>query len=75
MGKVIELNRKHIDEGYIDQLYKEISKITGDAEMTETEDGNILLDPISEMKISSLEAKINIELLKGGYSTEEVYGK
>lgn len=74
MGKIIELNRKHINKEYIDQLYKEISVITSDAEMTETEDGNILLDPISEMKVNELERKINLELLKGGYSMEEVYG-
>ena len=74
MGKIIELSRKHINQEYIDQLYKEISIITSNAEMTETEDGDIRLDSISEMSISELETKINQELLKGGYSMEEIYG-
>lgn len=74
MGKIIEINRKHVNKEYINQLYKEISTITSDAEMTETEDGEILLDSISEMRINELETKINMELLKGGYSLEEIYG-
>lgn len=74
MAKIIELNRKHINEEYVDQLYKEIAFITSNADMTETEDGDILLDPISEMKINAIENKIKMELLKGGYSLEEVYG-
>lgn len=74
MGKIIELNKKHVNQRYIDQLYREISDIIGDADMIETEDGDILLDSISEMKIKELETKINMELLKGGYSLEEVYG-
>ena len=71
---IIEINRKHVNKEYINQLYKEISTITSDAEMTETEDGEILLDSISEMRINELETKINMELLKGGYSLEEIYG-
>ena len=74
MGKIIEINRKHVNKEYINQLYKEISTITSDAEMTDTEDGEILLDSISEMRINELEIKINMELLKGGYSLEEIYG-
>lgn len=74
MGKIIEINRKHINKQYINQLYKEISAITSNAEMTETDDGEILLDSISEMRINELETKINMELLKGGYSLEEIYG-
>lgn len=74
MGKIIEINRKRVNKEYINQLYKEISTITSDAEMTETEDGEILLDSISEMRIKELETKINMELLKGGYSLEEIYG-
>ena len=58
MGKIIEINRKHVNKEYINQLYKEISTITSDAEMTETEDGEILLDSISEMRINELETKI-----------------
>ena len=34
MGKIIEINRKHVNKEYIKQLYKEISTITSDAEMT-----------------------------------------
>ncbi len=74
MGKIIEFNKKHVNKEYIDQLYKEMADITGDAEMIETEDGEILLDAVSELKISAIEMKINLELLKGGYSMEEVYG-
>jgi len=73
MAKIIEF-KKGINEEQIDQLYKEMSAIVGDAEMIETEDGEILLDAVSEMKISAIETKINLELLKGGYSLEEVYG-
>ncbi len=74
MGQIIEINRKHVNKEYINQLYKEISTITSDAEMTETEDGEILLDSISEMRINELETKINMELLKGGYFLEKIYG-
>lgn len=42
--------------------------------MIETEDGDIVMDAISEMKCNAVETKINLELLKGGYSVEEVYG-
>jgi len=74
MGKIIEFNKKHVNKKYINQLYREIADITGNADMIETEDGEILLDAVSEMKISAIETKINLELLKGGYSLEEVYG-
>lgn len=71
---IIEFNKKHVNKEYIDQLYREIADITGDAEMIETEYGDILLDAVSEMKINTIETKINLELLKAGYSMEEVYG-
>lgn len=74
MGKIIEFNRKHVNKEYIDHLYKEMSKVMGNAEMIETGDGDIILDSVSEMKINDIETKINLELLKGGYSVEEVYG-
>lgn len=74
MSKIIEFNRKGVDEERLNQLYLEMSAITGDAEMIETEDGDIVLDPISEMKCDDIETQIKMELLKGGYSMEEVYG-
>lgn len=73
MGTIIVFNRKHVDENRIDSLYKKISEITSNAEMIETADGDIILDAISEMKIYEIEKQINQELLKGGYSAEEVY--
>lgn len=76
MGKIIEMNfdKRKADEEKLNELYLEISRITGDAEMTETDDGDVVLDPISEAKIDEIEKQIHIELLKGGYSMEEIYG-
>lgn len=76
MGKIIEMNfdKRKVDEEKLQELYLEISRITGDAEMTETEDGDILLDPISEARIDEIEKQIHIELLKAGYSMGEIYG-
>lgn len=64
---------KKVDEDKLNQLYLEISYITGNAEMIETEDGDVILDPISEAKVDEIEKQIHLELLKGGYSMEEVY--
>ena len=76
MGKIIEMNfdKRKADEEKLNELYLEISRITGDAEMTEADDGDVVLDPISEAKIDEIEKQIHIELLKGGYSMEEIYG-
>lgn len=74
IGKIIEFNGKNDNKGQIELLQKEMSEIISNAEMIETEDGDIVMDAISEMKCNAVETKINLELLKGGYSVEEVYG-
>lgn len=74
MGRIIEFNKKHVDEQRLKELETNMSDIIGNAEMTETEDGDILLDAVSEMKCGDIESQIRIELLKGGYKAEEIYG-
>lgn len=74
MGKIIEFNSKNVNKEQIELLQKEMSEIISNAEMIETEDGDIVMDAISEMKCNAVETKINLELLKGGYLVEEVYG-
>lgn len=74
MGKIIKFNGKNVNKRQIELLQKEMSEIISNAEMIETEDGDIVMDAISEMKCNAVETKINLELLKGGYSVEEVYG-
>lgn len=71
MEKIIEMNfdkrkGKKVDEDKLNQLYSEMSYITGNAEMIETEDGDVILDPISEAKVDEIEKQIHLELLKGG---------
>ncbi len=75
MGRIIEFQRKHIDKNRIGQLNMKMSEIIGNAEMIETEDGDIILDAVSEMKCIEVEKLIRLELLKGRCSMEEVYGQ
>lgn len=72
MGRIIEF-QKHVDKSRIDQLNMRMSEIIGNAEMIETEDGEITMDAVSEMKCNEIEKLIKLELLKGGYAVEEVY--
>lgn len=73
MGRIIEFQRKHVDKNRIEQLNMKMSEIIGNAEMIETENGDIILDAVSEMKCNEIEKLIRLELLKGRYSVEEVY--
>lgn len=72
MGRII-VQRKHVDKNRIEQLNMKMSEIIGNAEMIETENGDIILDAVSEMKCNEIEKLIRLELLKGRYSVEEVY--
>ena len=72
MGRIIEFQRKHIDKNRIGQLNMKMSEIIGDAEMIETEDGDIILDAVSEMKCIEVEKLIRLELLTGRCSMEDV---
>lgn len=72
MEKIIELGRKKLDEDKLRSLRLEISKIIGDAEMTETEDGDVVMDIASEMKCDVIEKRIVMEYLKAGYAMEEL---
>lgn len=74
MGKIAEFKRKHINEDRIAQLNMRMSEIVGNAEIIETEDGDMILDSVSEMKCDEIEKQVRLELLKGGYTAEEVYG-
>lgn len=67
MGKIIELDRKHLNKEYLEKLYDEMSAVIGDAELTETEDGDIRMDPISEVRVGEIEAKIRLEVLRRSY--------
>lgn len=73
MGKIIEFYKKHVDEEKIKELTLKMSDIIGNAEMAETESGDIVLDAISEMKCNEIEKQIKLELLKSGYTVGEVY--
>lgn len=48
MRKIIEFHKKHVDEEKIKELTLKMSDIIGNAEMTETESGDLVLDAISE---------------------------
>ena len=72
MGKIIEFHKKHVDEERIKELTLKMSDVIGNAEMTETESGDLVLDAISEMKCDEIEKQIRLELLKGGYTVGEV---
>lgn len=72
MGKIIELERKKLDGDKLHSLRLEMSKLIGDAEMMETEDGDIVMDITSEMKCEAIEKKITMEYLKAGYGMEEL---
>ena len=74
MGKIIEFNGRSVNIEQIKLLQKEMSEIISNAEMIETEEGDIVMDAVSEIKCNAIETKINLELLKGGYSVGEVYG-
>ena len=49
-----------------------MSDIIGDAELTEMEDGDILMDSVSETKVKEIEGLIHLEYLKAGYKIEEI---
>lgn len=74
MEKIIEFHKKYVDKEKINELTLRMSDIIANAEMTETESGDLVLDAISEMKCNEIQKQIKLELLKGGYSMEEVYG-
>ncbi len=46
--------------------------IIGNAELTEMEDGDILMDVISEAKCEEIDRLIRLEFLKVGYTMEEL---
>lgn len=73
MKKNIEINAKHVDKDKLHALTLEMSKIIGNADMIETDDGDFIIDAISEMKCDAVELKIKMELLKAGYKTD-IYG-
>ncbi len=71
MGKVIEFipsGVKHKQK--IEALELEMSAIIANAEMTETDDGDIFLDPVSEAKCDEIQSKYRLELMKMGYGGE-----
>lgn len=75
MGKIIDLEnvrKKKLNNSKIDELELEMTGIIGEAEFIETEDGDIIMDAISEAKVDEIEKKIKLELLKRGYSMEEI---
>lgn len=73
MGKIIEFHKKHVNEEKIKELTLKISDVIGNAEMTETESGDLVLDAISEMKCNEIEKQIRLEMLKSGYTVGELY--
>lgn len=75
MGTVIKLEdtrKRKLNKAKIDKLVFEKGMIIGDAEFTEMEDGDILMDAISEAKCEEIDRLIHLEFLKAGYTMEEL---
>ncbi len=71
MGKVIEFmpsGMKHRQR--LEELELEISAVIGDSEMIETDNEDIILDPVSEAKCDKIESEYRLELMKMGYGGE-----
>lgn len=75
MGTVIKFEdtrKRKLNKAKIDRLVFEKAMMIGDAEFTETEDGDILMDAISEAKCEEIDKLIHLEYLKAGYTMEEL---
>lgn len=75
MGTVIKFEdtrKRKLNKAKIDKLVFEKGMIIGNAELTEMEDGDILMDVISEAKCEEIDRLIRLEFLKVGYTMEEL---
>lgn len=75
MGTVIKFEdtrKRKLNKAKIDKLVFEKGMIIGNAELTEMEDGDILMDAISEAKCEEIDRLIRLEFLKAGYTMEEL---
>ena len=75
MGTVIKFEdtrKRKLNKAKIDKLVFEKGMIIGNAELTEMEDGDILMDVISEAKCEEIDRLIRLEFLKAGYTMEEL---
>lgn len=67
-----DTKKKKLNTSKIKELTLKMSDIIGDAELTEMEDGDILMDSVSEAKVKEIEGLIHLEYLKAGYKIEEI---
>lgn len=75
MRKIIkfeETRKKKLNIGKIEELSEKMSAIIANAEFSENEEGNIIMDTDSEEKCEELERLIREECLKAGYTMEEM---
>lgn len=73
MGQVIEITdprRSKLNRDRVDELTLKLSGVIGNAELINTEDEDIMMDAISEVKCDEIENLIYLEYLKAGYSDE-----
>lgn len=73
MGQVIEFTdprRSRLNRERVDELTLQLSSVIGNAKLINTEDGDIIMDAISEAKCDEIESLIYLEYLKAGYSDE-----
>lgn len=75
MGAIVnftDIKKKKLNTSKIKELTLRMSDIIGDAELTEMEGGDILMDSVSEAKVKEIEGLIHLEYLKAGYKIEEI---
>ena len=63
---------KKMNKTKMDKLLARMTKVIGNAELTEAGDGNILMDAVSEAKVDAIEQTMKIECLKAGYDLEDL---
>lgn len=72
MAGIIEFNKRHLDNKRLKELYSELVDIIGNANLIETEDGDVIMDAISQAKCNAVDTLIDLEYLKAGYTIEEI---
>lgn len=75
MGKIIKFEdtrKKKLNMDKIEVFSAKMSAIIANAEFSEDEEGNIVMDAVSEEKCDELERLIREECLKAGYTMEEM---
>lgn len=65
MGAIVnftDIKKKKLNTSKIKELTLRMSDIIGDAELTEMEGGDILMDSVSEAKVKEIEGLIHLDI-------------